>query len=371
MLVQAQSSAFALPSFAGPNSTRIVLLSDDLAGACDAAAQFLRTGRSVRVWFGPSVRFSVPESVQAFTTNSRSLSPHDAASAVSHAAATLGSDPNSLFFKSVDSAVNGPLADELLAAHSVLSTRAILLAPAFPYAGRIVRNGILEIHDTAPDGGGKPQHFLLAGLFPPSSRPNIGIIFQPSDLAPAFESGKTVLLCDSVTQSDLNSLASAAQDLPGLLYAGSVGLAHALASLNRVNQPPVPVPPAERTLIIAASQHPNAVADSQLQTLDPDRFPGVHILRLRSHFIASARMRSAFRSFAPQALVLIGGETALLAVHALEAESFVLQGELAPGIPWGLIQGGAAHGCTVVTTSGAFGAASTPNDILAALRGPE
>ncbi len=60
----------------------------------------------------------------------------------------------------------------------------------------------------------------------------------------------------------------------------------------------------------------------------------------------------------------------MLAVNALEADSFILQGELAPGIPWGLIQGGAAHGCIVVTKSGGFGAPTAFNDILAAIRGP-
>jgi uncharacterized protein YgbK (DUF1537 family) len=60
----------------------------------------------------------------------------------------------------------------------------------------------------------------------------------------------------------------------------------------------------------------------------------------------------------------------LLAVQALEAHSFLLQGEIAPGIPWGLVQGGIAHGCLVVTKSGGFGAPSAFNDILAAFRGP-
>jgi uncharacterized protein YgbK (DUF1537 family) len=86
-------------------------------------------------------------------------------------------------------------------------------------------------------------------------------------------------------------------------------------------------------------------------------------------FNAAGRIRSAFQSHAPQALILTGGETAQLAVRALAAHSFILQGEFAPGIPWGTMQGGEAHGCTVVTKSGGFGLPSAFNDILAALRG--
>jgi uncharacterized protein YgbK (DUF1537 family) len=56
-------------------------------------------------------------------------------------------------------------------------------------------------------------------------------------------------------------------------------------------------------------------------------------------------------------------------VHALEAHSFILQGELAPGIPWGLVQGGDAHGCVVVTKSGGFGGPAAFEDIVTALQG--
>jgi uncharacterized protein YgbK (DUF1537 family) len=184
-----------------------------------------------------------------------------------------------------------------------------------------------------------------------------------------LDSGKTVLVCDSETQADLEALVRAAQQIPGLLYAGSAGLAHALAGLNFVKQPPALVPPAERTLIIAGSPH--SATKLQLETLDSDRFSGLRTLKIGFTFAARSRIRSAFRSQPPQALILTGGETALLAVRALEAHSFILQGELAPGIPWGLMQGGLAHGCVVVTKSGGFGAPNIFNDILAALRGQQ
>jgi uncharacterized protein YgbK (DUF1537 family) len=364
MPTEARNPDFAPPSFADPHSGRIVVLADDLTGACDAGAAFLRAGRSVRVWFGSSVLYSLPESVQAFNTNSRWLSPHRAARAVSRAAAALGSDPNSLFFKKVDSAARGPLAAEVLAAHRTLGTRAILFAPAFPAAGRTVRDGILEIDDAA----GKHSTIHLDRLFPITARGRIIHISHARELGPAVDSGMTLLICDSSTQADLEGLARAAQDLPGLLYAGSAGLAQALAGLNHLRLPAALVPPAERTLLIAGSPHP--VTKLQLKTLGLAQIEGARILRIRLPFLAGARIRSAFRSYAPQALILTGGDTSLLAVRALGAHSFILQGEFAPGIPWGTVQGGAAHGCTVVTKSGGFGSPTAFNEILAALRGP-
>jgi uncharacterized protein YgbK (DUF1537 family) len=127
------------------------------------------------------------------------------------------------------------------------------------------------------------------------------------------------------------------------------------------------VPHAARTLLIAGTSHP--VTRLQLEAIDSGDADNIRVLRLSFQFSATARIRSAFRSYAPQALILTGGETAELAVRALDAHSFILLGEFTPGIPWGIVQGGDAHGCTVVTKSGGFGSPNALNEILAALRG--
>ena len=363
MLAEFSSSNLVRPTFADAASSRIVILADDLTGACDAGAAFLRAGHTVRVWFDASVLFAVPETAQAFTTNSREFPASRAAATVSQAAAALGSDPARLFFKKVDSACRGPVGAEVLAANRALSTKAVNFAPAFPSAGRIVRNGILEIHDSA----GQVKCLRLSNLFPLSARHRIGIITKPSEIEAALASEKTILICDTETQGDLESLAHASQDFPGLLHAGSAGLANALAGLRAFSRPLTLLPPAERTLLIAGSTHP--VTMLQLQNLDRDRFATLRIMRLTLPFALSKRIRSVFHVHKPQALILTGGETALLAVRALQANSFILQGELAAGIPWGVIQGGEAHGCVVITKSGGFGTPTAFNDILNVLQG--
>ncbi len=60
MLAEAPDSDFAPPSFADSPTARIVLVADDLTGACDAGAAFLVAARTVRVWFGTSVLYSAP-----------------------------------------------------------------------------------------------------------------------------------------------------------------------------------------------------------------------------------------------------------------------------------------------------------------------
>jgi D-threonate/D-erythronate kinase len=354
-------SAAALPE-------HIVLLADDLTGACDSAAAFLPTGRAVRVWLGAAATFPAAEPVQAFNTDSRSLSPAKASRIVARAAATLASNSQTLLFKKIDSAARGPFAAEILAAHLAFGSRAVLLAPAFPAAGRAVRNGILEIQDAT----GQRTQIDVTNLFPPRSKSLIALVSRPEELGAAIDAGKSVLLCDSSAQSDLEALVRAAQKFSGLLFAGSAGLAQALASLAARRIHCVPPPFAARTLLIAGSDHP--VTQLQLGALDrvDDHVDprAVHVLRLDFNSRDRARILDTFRTFAPQALILTGGDTALFAASTLGAHSFILHGELAAGIPWGIVQGGSAEGCIVITKSGAFGAPSAFNEILSALRGP-
>jgi uncharacterized protein YgbK (DUF1537 family) len=227
-----------------------------------------------------------------------------------------------------------------------------------------VRNGILEIQDAT----GQRTLVDIASLFPPRNRSLIGHVSRPEELAAALHAAKPVLLCDSSTQSDLEALVRAAEKFPGLLFAGSAGLAHALASRAARRIRRVPPPSASRTLLVAGTDHP--VTKLQLETLDRVDSRAVQVLRLDFGPSNRARILDTFRAFAPQALILTGGDTALLVASTLGAHSFILHGELAPGIPWGIVQGGMAEGCIVITKSGGFGAPTVFNEILSALRGP-
>jgi len=345
---------------------RIHLLADDLTGACDAAAAFLPAGYSVRIWLGAKALSPSQESLQAFNTASRSLTPEQAAACVTATVASLEPADNCLLFKKVDSAARGPLAAELLAAHRALGTETILLAPAFPAAGRTVRKGVLQIEDAT----GQQTQSALASLFPADVQSSIALLAHPDEISAARQAGKTLLLCDSATQADLEALVRAAQGLPGLLYAGSAGLAHALASLQPACSP-APQPTAARTLVIAGTPHP--LTQLQLERLGQDSLTDAHpahrVLRIRCEDGDAEHIRAAFDSHDPQALILTGGETALLALQALGAHSLLLGGEFAPGIPWGTLQGGLAHGRIVFTKSGGFGSPTVLNDILALLSG--
>jgi D-threonate/D-erythronate kinase len=343
--------------------SHVYLLADGVSGACDAAAAFLTEGRQARVWFGPRALFPTPEPIQAFSTNSRTLPPARAARTMTAAIAALHAVPGALIFKKIDFAAHGPFAHELLAAHRALGTRAILLALALPVMGSTVHGGILTIEDSLRHR----TRIDLALMFPAKVRSRIALIADPSQIPAAIASGKIILICDTLSRADLIALARTAAAMPGLLYAGTSGLARVLTGLLTNAASTQDPPRSSRTLIVSSS--PNPVTQLQLKVLDLDRFPSARVLRVRYNR-DKPQILDAFQSFAPQALVFAGDHTALMVVQSLGAQSLILRGEIAPFISWGILQGGVADGCTVMTKSCGSGAPTALNDILEVLARP-
>ena len=346
-----------------PPASQIRILADDLTGACDAAAPFVRTGRAVRAWLGPSMGFAAGETVQAFHTASRNMTAQAAASAVSAAACELPRTPGTRVFKKVDSTLRGPIAAELIALQQALDARAVLLAPAFPAAGRIVRNGVLEVPNTA----GKTEQRSMRDIFPAGLHSQIVLVPSADSLASAFASGKSLLLCDAATQQDLDALARIAQSLPGLLFAGSAGLATALASLDGQSTAEAPLPRAARVLFVAGTTHPATTLQLDRLAALPASDIQTRLVRIDPARADEQQIRDAFTQLQPDAVFLTGGDTAQLAATVLGAQSFLLRGEFAPGAPWGIAQGGLLDGRIVITKSGGFGAPDLLCDILKTL----
>jgi D-threonate/D-erythronate kinase len=363
------------PSSAPPRP-QILVLADDLTGACDSAAAFLRHGHTARVHLIPNPE--APETVWVRHTASRDLSPTAAAQAVTQAAHTL--PPTPVIFKKVDSAGRGNIAAELLAAREAFNCDIILLAPSFPATGRIVHCGILQITDIAAQN----TNISLAALFPEQHHHRIGKVAKPAQLASLVSAGKDILLCDAATDADLRAITSAAAKLPTrILWAGSAGLAQALAALHPADQPhPQPAPrQAAGTLLITGTTH--NVTHLQLQhlltaphitpidlTSESPNGQAHNVLQITWDEDDTTRIRSLWQRLSPKpgALILTGGDTAALALAALNAEAIILHGELAPGIPWGTLEGGLAHNCTVVTKSGGFGTETSLTDAVAFIR---
>ena len=350
------------PTLPQPDTSRgrfdkVRILADDLTGACDAAAAFLPAGHEVRVWLGAGATHPSSEPVQAFNTASRQLNSAAAADAVFRAALAIPTDARTLWLKKVDSAGRGEIPAEVLAAHKALATRAVLFAPSFPAAGRTVRGGTLFVEDAT----GNTTETHLVSQFQQHA-PTVHISQPHLEL----DGAATVLVCDASTQVDLEALAKI--DTPGILFAGSAGLAKALVA---VHFPPNPTqaetrPRASRPITICGSRHP--VTSLQLDHL-AQALTEHPLIQIAAQADDEAILLTQFSHHCTDALILTGGDTALLVLQTLGAHSILLRGEMFPGIPWGLIQGGLADGRIVVTKSGGFGNADSLTRIVQQLTG--
>jgi len=341
---------------------QICLLADDLTGACDAAAAFLPTGRAVRVWLGGAATFSATEPVQAYNTDSRSLSPVKASRIVSRSAAALASNPQILFLRRLTPQPAALLPPKFWP-RSALPDRAPSCWPGISRCGPY----------------GVPRHLGNSGCHRPAhadrhrqplsakERSLIALVSHPRELAVELDAGKSVLLCDASTQSDLEALVRAAEKLPGLLFAGSAGLAQALAGRDARRIQHAPPPSAARTLLVAGSDHPVTSFSLRPRSHRPSRRSGAASRfqphRSRAHSRHIPHLRAA-------------GVDPHRRRHRLARCRHARRPLFYP--PWracsrnslGQCAGGRAEGCIVITKSGGFGALAVFSEILNALRGP-
>jgi uncharacterized protein YgbK (DUF1537 family) len=236
----------------------------------------------------------------------------------------------------------------------------------------------------------------------------------PERLAELFErlaaGGGAVAVLDSESDADLWSIVVAASRCNRrLLLTGSGGLAGSLANAygtektkrprdeRQARQPYLVVAGSQREIVRAQLETLRRQARARVVEVDGDRLLNAiegaaerervigvatrsikegrsTALLLTSRTVGPGAGRAALLSVArdrlvaelgaitssvigtgANALVLLGGDTALGVLRAIDATGIVLRNEPLPGVPAGIIHGGAMDGAPVVTKAGAFG----------------
>ena len=143
--------------------SRIVIVADDLTGACDSGVAFVASGSRVRVVLDASgvdceqlqraESPGEPNSVGVHHRNKRH-GRKEAAGRVGECITALSPIwPSALAFKKVDSAARGHFGVEISAALRSSGAALALVAPAFPDAGRTVSGGVLHVRDWSGQDG--------------------------------------------------------------------------------------------------------------------------------------------------------------------------------------------------------------------------
>ncbi|MFT4148560.1 MAG: four-carbon acid sugar kinase family protein [Paracoccaceae bacterium] len=323
------------------------ILADDLTGALDAAAPFAHPENPVRLCLG-GVAPQLPR--VTISTESRDFSAGDASLAVAAATERLktGAAPETLWFKKVDSVLRGNPLTETLAMMQAGGFARCIFAPAFPAMGRMTRNGRHMVRNADDDWVTVPPGDLSAAF---------------ARLAPGLE----ILIPDAETQDGLRRAIAPWQGVPGTLWAGSRGLAEALAADVR------PLPSPRISMFILGTTHPatraqaarlldvtrNPPSGGQLvpSAADPMLLDPVPAARNGAETRAALR-DAARRLVAPidgSAIYVVGGDSLTEVLLGAGAEALECQGEIGAGLPQSWVIGGRLNGVTLITKSGGFG----------------
>ncbi len=134
------------PAWFAVMSPALAILADDLTGAAEVAAMAARCGLRVAVLTADITPAGSPE-VVVFDTDTR-LDPAATAAQRVRAVARLDVVRHApLVFKKTDSVLRGPVRAEVEALAGARKLTRVLLVPANPGLGRIVRNGRYFVHE--------------------------------------------------------------------------------------------------------------------------------------------------------------------------------------------------------------------------------
>ena len=352
----------------GESPEALVILADDLTGAADAAVAFTRICSNVRVDMNRLV--PRPGSIVAWSSDTRDMEPAQLRQRIQ---AVLRDLPAStILFKKVDSVFRGNTFTEIREVLNISDYDLAILAPAYPRMGRRVEKGVLQIDDIAGS-----RSLDLAQELPEIPVLPAGLSSDEiaAHLRSALDQGQRVFLCDAHIQEHLEVLARAAQSLRiHVLWIGSGGLAHALATVCSAATlpPPIQQKPMGIACYFIGSDHPVTVR--QTTRLESGCVPGSFFLKnvIRGQ-TSESDIRSALaenRKHPVGALVMTGGDTARLVCHALGISAIRLRREFLPAVPLGVAIGGAYEGTPLLLKSGGFGSDELLCDIQAEFSNP-
>ncbi len=322
---------------------QLAIIADDLTGALDAAAPFAGVAGGVIVATRPEMlnaALAARPGVVSVSTRSREVHAGEAQRRV---AAVLAELPRGVrLFKKIDSRLKGNVVSELEA----FGDRKMIVAPAIPEFGRIVRNGHLE-------GFG---------------------IDTPMSVSEALgAASERAAVPDTVTASDMRQVLRLAGE--GTVLVGARGLASALASSLGMVAAREPIHLAGPICIAIGStdpitlsqvahlvrdgegvQHVRAVS-GMVPPVPEGAYAPVTLLQIvggREDDPSETSRRFAEGAAAwlagARSVIFSGGATAEACLDAIGIDVLSLKGEALPGLP--VSEGG---GRTIVTKSGGFG----------------
>jgi D-threonate/D-erythronate kinase len=357
---------------------RIRVVTDDFTSASDGIAAFASSGWECAIAFSPNEQQS--PNVVSCDTDSRLLPGPEAAQRV--ARWVIAWQDAQLLIKQFDSTLRGPVAAEISSAWKASGRAKLVIAPAFPDAGRTTKAGVVYVHGTPVS-----ETAFAADQLNPVKQSNLAVLMRAADItAKVCQPGQiiealrtvNVVIVDAQTESDLDTIASTQSHLPDALWCGSTGLVRAFARVfahtNGSNKhSSLVIPPARKIWVCVGSRNPvsieqttffSAAQHSGVTLITTDELPGDPHQQASQLALKIAR---AVQAGECDSLIATGGETAKHIALALQAKRLHVLRELAPGIPLCLLEL-ADQSLPFITKAGGFGTRNTLSELTQAMK---
>lgn len=346
----------------------MVLVADDLTGACDSAVQFRMHGATSVVHLDLPLRIESASDVNAFTTNSRDVAIKEMEARIRKVASLFQESAPQVVFKKIDSVMRGNPGREIMTTVDAFACDVAVITPAFPDMGRRVHQSQLHV-----DGDSAWQPLDVVAMLRDQGLQECMHV-EPAGIVAAIRDGARYISLDTACNEDLKAIVEGGlRSERRVLWAGSGGLASALAealfsggpaqSIRRPGNLPV--------LFCIGSNH--AVTLAQIGALKMSRptcemdadhatsaevgaalARGEHpILRMSLDSRTCHRLRDNKHLIG--AMLLSGGDTASMVCQAIGAQSIEIENQIVAGLPMGVLRDGHFDGLPVATKSGGFG----------------
>lgn len=387
----------------------VVVVADDFTGANDAGVSLALRGKKVCVAF--HTPFSKSADALVINTDSRALRASEAAEKI----AQLGADIAGArwLIKKIDSTLRGNVGAETAALQALSGKRQIIIAPAYPAAGRTTQHGkclVNGIPVNETEFASDPKTPVPAADIAELFTGHVARTATVNTLQNALAQGTELLIVDAASDDDLDAIIAAAltcAETP--LLVGSAGLCDALArhlapvrrkqllavvgSMSEIAQSQIALAaeaPGVSSVFIDVNDVLTGVTAGYLTQITQAFKAGNHCivhtcpdqaarhqvgLLCQKHQVTRAQLgericsflgeltRQALEARAPDALYVSGGDVAMAVASTLGAQGFEITGRVAQCVPYGKFLG-CAWLRPVMTKAGGFGKKETLLEVL-------
>jgi uncharacterized protein YgbK (DUF1537 family) len=373
---------------------QLLAFADDLTGAMEVGAQFAARGIASAVTAEHSLEpagLTETTRVLVIDTATRHLPAAEAAQTVHRLASAAKERAIRFIFKKTDSTLRGNVGSEIGALMAAFPDMPLVYAPAYPRMGRTVRNGLLHV-DGVPvsetafgtDRLNPVRDSAIPSLLQEAIPGLRVIVTEPRAVGRAAAPAAYVV--DGETEEDIGTAAKGFAGAGALrLAAGTAGIAGQLADhLPLERTQPAPWPSVESCLVVNGSLHQASLRQidyahssgwpltSPQRAVDDLAFSR-WVLARASDFSALAGEMLAdrvgrivadiVRQAGPDALFVLGGDTAGGVHKALGSPMLRPLGEVLPGVPMAVVDAEApgvrieqqGRALLLITKAGGFG----------------